>query len=78
MSILMVIEASKARREVRLGLHHRRRSLIAISVTVPLFLLARELRLEKSDATYLRGTDSILLALLAIVTVAFMIWVDLF
>ena len=28
--------------------------VIAISVTFPLFLLARELRLEKSDATELR------------------------
>ena len=39
--------------------------LIAISVTFPLFLLARELRLEKSDATELRNVDSILLAALA-------------
>ena len=49
---------------------------IAISVAFPLFLLARELRLEKSDATLLRPIDSILLALLAIVTLAFTIWVD--
>jgi Terpene cyclase DEP1 len=50
--------------------------LIAISVTFPLFLLARELRLEKSDATHLRGTDSILLAILVVVTLALTIWVD--
>jgi hypothetical protein len=51
--------------------------LIAISVTFPLFLLARELRLEKSDATELRNVDSILLASLAGFTLAFTIWVDL-
>jgi hypothetical protein len=50
--------------------------VIAISVTFPLFLLARELRLEKSDATQLRTTDSILLAILAVGTAAFTIWVD--
>ena len=50
--------------------------VIAISVTFPLFLLARELRLEKSDATELRNVDSILLAALAGFTLAFTIWVD--
>ena len=50
--------------------------VIAISVTFPLFLLARELRLAKSDATQLRTTDSILLAILAVGTAAFTIWVD--
>ena len=50
--------------------------VIAISVTFPLFLLARELRLEKSDATQLRTTDSILLAILGVGTAAFTIWVD--
>jgi hypothetical protein len=50
--------------------------LIAISVAFPLFLLARELRLEKSDATQLSNTDSMLLALLAGFTLAFTIWVD--
>jgi hypothetical protein len=50
--------------------------VIAISVTFPLFLLARELRLEKSDATQLRTTDSILLAILGVGSAAFTIWVD--
>ena len=49
---------------------------IAISVAFPLFLLARELRLEKSDATHLRPIDSILLALLAVLTAVFVFWVD--
>lgn len=46
-------------------------------MTFPLFLLARELRLEKSDATELRQSDTILLTVLATFTVAFTIWVDL-
>jgi len=50
--------------------------LVAISVTFPLFLLARELRLEKSDAIRLRTSDSILLAVLAIAQLAFTLWVD--
>ena len=50
--------------------------LIAISVTFPLFLLARELRLEKSDATELRQRDTILLTVLATATAVFTIWVD--
>ncbi len=50
--------------------------VIAISVAFPLFLLARELRLEKSDATLLRPVDTILLALVALVTLAITIWVE--
>ena len=38
--------------------------------------IARELRLEKSDATLLRPVDTILLALVAIVTLAITIWVE--
>ena len=75
-AILMVIEARKH------GVNYVWAYIlggfvIAISVTFPLFLLARELRLEKSDATYLRGTDSILLAIMAAAMVAFTIWLDL-
>jgi uncharacterized protein DUF2834 len=74
-AILMVIEAR------RLGVKYVWAYivggfLIAISVTFPLFLLARELRLEKSDATQLQNIDSILLAALAGFTLAFTIWVD--
>jgi Terpene cyclase DEP1 len=75
-SILMVIEARKHGVKY-VWAYIIGGAVIAISVTVPLFLLARELRLEKSDATYLRGTDSILLALLAVGTVALVIWVEL-
>jgi hypothetical protein len=74
-AILMVIEAR------RLGVKYVWAYiiggwLIAISVTFPLFLLARELRLEKSDATQLKNVDSILLAALAGVALAITICVD--
>lgn len=74
-AILMVIEAR------RLGMKYAWAYIlggfaIAISVTFPLFLLARELRLEKSDATQLRNVDSILLGVLAGFTLAFTLWVD--
>lgn len=75
-AILMVIEAR------RLGIKYVWAYIlggfaIAISVTFPLFLLARELKLEKSDATQLRSVDSILLGVLAGFTLAFTLWVDL-
>ena len=74
-AILMVIEARRL--GVRFVLAYILGGFaIAISVTFPLFLLARELRLEKSDATELRNVDSILLAALAGFTLAFTIWVD--
>ena len=74
-AILMVIEAR------RLGVkfvwaYILGGFLIAISVTFPLFLFARELRLEKTDATQLRNVDSILLGVLAGFTLAFTVWVD--
>ena len=50
--------------------------LVAISVAFPLFLIARELRLEKTDATELRQSDTILLTVLATATAAIVFWVD--
>ena len=50
--------------------------LIAISVTFPLFLIAREFRLEKTDATELRQSDTILLTVLATATAVIVLWVD--
>lgn len=50
--------------------------LIAISVTFPLFLIARELRLSRTDPSQVRRGDAIGLTILAVLTVAFTIWVD--
>lgn len=50
--------------------------LVAISVTFPLFLIAREVRLSRTDATRLSTTDTVGLAVLAVAVAAFTIWVD--
>ncbi|WP_102142597.1 DUF2834 domain-containing protein [Mycobacterium hubeiense] len=50
--------------------------LIAISVTFPLFLIARELRIGRTDATRLPAVDTVALAALGVAAVAFTIWVD--
>jgi hypothetical protein len=76
-SILMVLEARKHNVKyvwayIIGGL------LIAISVTFPLFLLARELRLESSDAEHLRPVDTALLGLLGGFCAAAVVWVDCF
>ena len=65
--ILMVIEARK---------HGVKFVWLAISVAFPLFLIARELRMGTSDAPRLRTTDTIPLAVIAVVTAALTIWVD--
>lgn len=49
---------------------------IAISVTFPLFLLARELRMNSTDAPKLQAKDTVLLILLAVLALAATIWVD--
>jgi hypothetical protein len=49
---------------------------IAISVTFPLFLIARELRIGRTGTTRLGAIDIVLLAVLAAVTVGLTIWVD--
>ncbi|HET9876241.1 MAG TPA: DUF2834 domain-containing protein [Mycobacterium sp.] len=49
---------------------------IAISVTFPLFLLARELRLNASEAPSLPVKDTVLLTLFAVLTLAATLWVD--
>ncbi|MEO8814625.1 MAG: DUF2834 domain-containing protein [Mycobacterium sp.] len=49
---------------------------IAISVTFPLFLLARELRMNSADAPKLQAKDTVLLILLAVLALAATIWVD--
>jgi hypothetical protein len=50
---------------------------IAISVTFPLFLIARELRVGRTEPRRLGAVDSVLLAVLAVVAAAITIWVDM-
>jgi hypothetical protein len=51
-------------------------ALIAISVTFPLFLIARELRVSRSATARLGAVDATVLAVLGLLSVAFVIWVD--
>ncbi|MDT7762691.1 MAG: hypothetical protein QOC63_2111 [Mycobacterium sp.] len=75
-SILMVVEARK--HGVRfvwayiLGGY-----AIAISVTFPLFLIAREIRVGRTETTRLGAVDTVLLAVFAVVAGALTIWVDM-
>jgi len=50
---------------------------IAISVTFPLFLIARELRVGRTETTRLGATDTVLLVLFAVVAAGLTIWVDM-
>ena len=50
---------------------------IAISVTFPLFLIARELRVGRTETTRLGVADTVLLAVLAVGAVVMTIWVDM-
>ena len=74
-TILMVIEARK--HGVKLvWLYIVGGFAIAISVTFPLFLIARELRMGTSEAPRLHTTDTFLLAVVAVLTAGLAIWVD--
>ena len=64
-TILMVIEARKHGVKF-VWLYIAGAFAIAISVAFPLFLIARELHMGTSDAPRLRTTDTILLAVLAV------------
>jgi hypothetical protein len=73
--ILMVVEARK--HAVRfVWLYIIGGFLIAISVTFPLFLIARELRLGRTQPTRLGPVDTGLLVLLSVVSALFVLWVD--
>jgi hypothetical protein len=50
--------------------------LIAGTVAVPLFLLARELRIGRSEPLNLRSVDTLLLTVLAVAVLALTAWVD--
>jgi hypothetical protein len=75
-AILMVIEARK--HGVRfVWLYIVGGMLIAISVTFPLFLIARELRVGRTETTRLGAVDTVLLALFAVVSAGLTVWVDM-
>lgn len=74
--ILMVTEARK--HNVRfVWLYVVGSFFIAVSVMFPLFLIAREFRMGGSDVPRLRMTDTILLVVVAALTVAQTIWIDM-
>ena len=50
---------------------------IAISVAFPLFLIAREIRVGRTEATRLGAIDTALLAVFAVVAGGLTIWVDM-
>jgi hypothetical protein len=73
-AILMVVEGRK--HNVRfVWAYIAAGLLVAVSVSFPLFLIARELRMNDSAAPPLRATDTILLTLLAVGMLALTIWV---
>jgi hypothetical protein len=75
-AILMVIEARK--HGVRfVWLYIAGGLLIAISVTFPLFLIAREVRVGRKEPTRLGPVDTTALILAAAGAAAFVIWVDM-
>lgn len=74
-AILMVIEARKHDIKV-VWAYIVGGGLIAISVTFPLFLIARELRLGRTETTRVPAVDVMLLAAFGVAAVAFTIWVD--
>lgn len=50
---------------------------VAVSVTFPLFLVARELRIGASDRPRLHPVDTILLAVLAVALGGLTVWIDI-
>ena len=75
-AILMVIEARK--HGVRFVWAYIVGGLaIAISVTFPLFLIARELRVGRTETTRFGAVDTVFLAALAVAAVGMTIWVDM-
>jgi 4-amino-4-deoxy-L-arabinose transferase-like glycosyltransferase len=75
-SILMVVEARK--HGVRFVWAYILGGLaIAISVTFPLFLIASEIRVGRTETTRLGAVDTVLLAVFAVVAGGLTIWVDM-
>ena len=75
-AILMVAEARK--RGVRfVWAYILGAAVTAISITFPLFLIARELRIAKTSPTRLSTADAICLGIFAAGIAAVVIWVDI-
>ncbi|MDT5018325.1 MAG: hypothetical protein QOD39_4485 [Mycobacterium sp.] len=75
-SILMVVEARK--HGIRfVWLYILGGLAIAISVTFPLFLIAREMRIGRTEETRLSVVDIVPLGVLAVAAAAMTIWVDM-
>jgi hypothetical protein len=73
-AILMVVEARRYNFRFVWG-HIVAAILVPVSLTFPLFLIARELRMNDSEAPRIRATDTILLMLLAVGMLGLTIWV---
>jgi hypothetical protein len=74
--ILMVVEARKHGVKY-VWLYILGGFAIAISVTFPLFLIAREMRIGRTEETRLGTVDTVLLAVFAVVAAGLIIWVDM-
>jgi 4-amino-4-deoxy-L-arabinose transferase-like glycosyltransferase len=75
-AILMVVEARKHGVKF-VWLYILGGVAIAISVTFPLFLIAREMRIGRTEETRLGAVDTVLLGVLAVVAAGMTIWVDM-
>jgi len=75
-AILMVVEARKHGVKF-VWLYIAGGFAIAISVTFPLFLIAREMRVSRAAETRLSAVDTAVLAVLSVVMVGLTIWVDM-
>jgi hypothetical protein len=75
-AILMVVEARKHGVKF-VWLYIAGGFAIAISVTFPLFLIAREMRVSRTVDTRLSAVDTAALAVLSVVMVGLTVWVDM-
>jgi hypothetical protein len=75
-AILMVVEARKHGVKF-VWLYIAGGFAIAISVTFPLFLIAREMRVSRTVDTRLSTVDTAALAVLSVVMVGLTVWVDM-
>jgi hypothetical protein len=74
--VLMVVEARKHGVKF-VWLYILGGFAIAISVTFPLFLIAREMRIGRTEETRLGAVDTVLLGVFAVVAAGMTIWVDM-